>query len=67
MTVAEARTARVCRICGEPIPISGGVPKGWESEFGQMTYPLRITLDFGEEFAHTDCLEVEPGQANRPR
>jgi hypothetical protein len=58
MTVEEARKARVCRICGGRIQIpAGGSPQGWDHEFGRMVYPEKITLNFGDEFAHTDCLE----------
>lgn len=57
MTVEEARENRVCRICGKPIVRDpGGMPKGWQTEFGKMVYPERVTLNFGEEHAHTGCL-----------
>ncbi len=57
MTVEEARTQRVCRICEQPIVLPPeGTPKGWTHEFYKMVYPVRITLNFGDEFAHTDCL-----------
>jgi hypothetical protein len=55
MTVAEARDQRVCRICGQPV--KGGGPIDWPLIFGKMTFPSRLTLNFGDEFAHTDCLE----------
>lgn len=42
MTVEEARERRVCRVCGEAIHAPGG--------------PLALTLNYGEEFAHTSCL-----------
>ncbi len=42
MTVAEARAKGVCRICGEPV---------------QGTGPVKVMLNFGAEFAHTECLE----------
>ena len=53
----EAKATNRCRICGEVVCGSDGKPIGWRDEFGRMTFPLRITLNFGEEFAHTDCLE----------
>ncbi len=57
MTVEEARVKSVCRICGKSMALpQGTTPKGWTHEFYEMTYPLRITMDFGDEFAHTDCL-----------
>lgn len=58
LTLEEAKTLRRCRLCEQPIDI-GGTPEGWMNNFGRMTYPIRVTLDFGKEFAHTDCLEKE--------
>ncbi len=58
MTVQEAREKRVCRICGESLFV-GGTPKDAPLEFGRMTYPIKVTFNFGEEYAHTDCLETE--------
>jgi hypothetical protein len=63
MTVEEARASSVCRICGKNINVPTGQPKGWESEFGEMVYPLAITLNFGDEFAHTACLPADGGAA----
>jgi hypothetical protein len=56
ITVEEAKQRRVCRICEQPIS-GAGCPVGWTEEFGRMVFPIRITLNFGQEFAHTDCLE----------
>lgn len=56
MTVEEARKQGVCRVCGAPIPAVAHQPKGWQSDFGEVVWPLAITLKFGEEFAHTACL-----------
>jgi hypothetical protein len=67
LTVEEARERRVCRVC--EIPIIGVLaPMGWAHEYGHMTYPDRITLNFGEEFAHTACLEAQgaPGGPDGP-
>jgi hypothetical protein len=36
-----------------------GAPLGWPYEFGLMVYPIEITLNFGDEFAHTACLQGE--------
>jgi len=58
MTVAEAREKRVCRICELPISLSG-TPKDAPLEFRQMVYPQKLTFNFGEEFAHTACLEKQ--------
>lgn len=57
LTVQEAREKRVCRICEQPIQTQGS-PKDWPILFGEMTYPLQVTLNFGEEFAHTACLKT---------
>lgn len=60
MTVQEAREKRVCRVCGESVATPKGSPKGWETEFGERLYPFPpLTLNFGDEFAHTSCLEEE--------
>jgi hypothetical protein len=58
MTVEEARKNRVCRICGEPLPVPVA-PRDWTIAFGEMVYPVAITLEFGDEFAHTACLPPE--------
>jgi len=59
MTVAEARDKRVCRICEQPIHSAPTtLPKGWETQFGEMVFPGAITMNYGEEFAHTGCLKV---------
>ena len=57
LTVAEAREQRVCRICEKPIP-EKGYPKGWQFDFGEMVFPVKFTLNYGKEFAHTSCLET---------
>ena len=59
MTVAEAKAARVCRICHQPIGGGHGAPEGWTECFDRQVVPERITLHFGAEFAHTACLEAE--------
>ena len=64
MTVEEARTARVCRICEQPIPRFIGAMKGAEFEFGAAIFPIKITYNFGDEFAHTDCLTKEQRKDN---
>jgi hypothetical protein len=58
LTLEEAKKTCCCRICGKPIqmPEGGGFPVGWKESFGKMVWPLKITLNFGKEFAHTDCL-----------
>lgn len=63
MTVEEARKSKTCRICGEKIDLPAGQPKGWESEFREMFYPITITLNYGDEFSHTACLPSGAGQA----
>ena len=59
MTVAEAKAARVCRICHQPMGGGRGSPEGWTEDFDRQVYPEKLTLKFGKEFAHTDCLERE--------
>lgn len=56
----EARETGCCRVCGgrllepnaegnlEPLPMAG--------KFGDLVYPVAITLKFGKEFAHPSCL-----------
>ncbi len=58
MDLQEARSKGVCRVCGEPIRVKGP-PKNWQWNFGSMTYPVVVTLNFGSEFAHTECLDRE--------
>ncbi len=57
MTVEEARKAYVCRICEKPCGCGPPGPLGWQTEFGSCVYPEAITLNFGDEYAHTACLE----------
>ena len=59
MTIQEAKEKSVCRICEKPIGRGPGKPMGWTSEFREMVFPEKITLNFGEEFAHTDCLKSQ--------
>ncbi len=56
LTVEEAKARRVCRICEQPIS-NPGAPVGWTEDFGRMVFPVKVTLNFGQEFAHTVCLE----------
>lgn len=57
LTVSEARRQRICRICRKPVNPGPGCPAGWQFDYGEMVHPERITLAFGDEFAHTDCLK----------
>lgn len=60
--VDEARRNGVCRVCGNTMPKdASGQPKGWATTFGSMCWPEAITLNFGKEYAHTACVEEEPG------
>ena len=54
-----ANRSIVCRVCEKPIGRGPGKPMGWTSQFGEMVFPEKITLNYGEEFAHTDCLKTE--------
>lgn len=55
ISLEEARSQRRCRICGEAIKVPAG-PAGWEDSFGKLTYPVRVVLNYGKEFAHPNCL-----------
>lgn len=61
ISLEQARAEHRCRICGQSIDVGAGVPEGWKDDFGEMQFPYRLTLRFGQEFAHTDCL-----RENRP-
>ena len=39
---------------------NGAEPKGWKEEFREMVFPIALTLNFGAEFAHTECLQQGP-------
>jgi hypothetical protein len=63
MSVEDARRNRVCRICGDPCGRNTAGPKDWQLMFAKMAYPESITLNYGKEYAHTDCLLLEgPGK-----
>ncbi len=58
MAVRLARARGVCRICGRSVGVpTYGLQENWPFKFGEMTYPMKLTLNFGDEFAHTDCLK----------
>jgi hypothetical protein len=60
MTVEQARNKCVCRICGKPIAVSKGLPKDWETIYKVRVFPRpNVVLNFGEEFAHEECLNVD--------
>lgn len=62
MTVDEARKSGCCRICMVSFP-HVIAPEGWQFEFGELVYPIGITMNFGDEFAHTACLIAPPTNA----
>ncbi len=62
LSVKEARENRICRLCGKKIQVYG-VSENWEFEFRELIYPIKLTLNFGEEFCHTECLAKELNQA----
>lgn len=66
LTLEEARATLRCRVCGGRVFVPPGQPKGWRDDFGEMVYPARLTLNFGGEFAHTECLEKGDGAAETP-
>jgi hypothetical protein len=60
VTVQEARERKVCRICGQPVSNPKAQPKDWQTEFGERLFPYpALTLNFGDEFAHTACIEAQ--------
>lgn len=65
LTLKEAKETGCCRICGgriiEPGTGPTGYPAGWQDMFGEMLFPVAVTLNFGGEFAHPKCLE-EPDE-----
>ncbi len=62
LSLNDAKLERRCRICGEPIVVTAA-PKGWQEQFREMCYPPpSVTLNFGEEFAHTQCLSDSEAQ-----
>lgn len=67
LTVQEAREKDICRVCRQPAHSRGGpMPKDAMSRFGEMLFNRDqpdfkpLTLAFGKEFAHTDCLKKAP-------
>ena len=60
LSLNDAKRERRCRICGQPIVVTF-VPVGWQDQFREMVYPPpAVTMNFGDEFAHTQCLEPTP-------
>lgn len=66
LTVEEARSKNLCRICGEPTDVAppGDQPKDAKKIFGELLYVNTpgfrpVTYNFGKEYAHTDCLAKE--------
>ena len=60
LSVPEARERRVCRICRTAIRVDGA--PGWPMELPRVTHPVAVTLNYGGEFAHAQCLDIV-GQA----
>lgn len=56
--VLEARAAGVCRVCREPIDLSGS-PAGTADRFASMVHPEKLVFNCGEEYAHQSCLNRE--------
>ena len=56
LNVERARALGVCRICTKDIylPYDSEYPEKFEKYAGRTVND--VTLDYGEEFAHTDCL-----------
>lgn len=55
LTVEQARKKRVCRLCEQPVGSVGMADAPFD--FQRQIVPIRVTYDFGKEFAHTKCLE----------
>ncbi len=51
------RTAR-CRICGKAFAGHKDFPSGWSHNFGSLIFPVHVTLNFGKECAHAECLKT---------
>ena len=56
ISLKQAKEERRCRVCGDSINVPKG-PQGRTEEFGAVDFPIAVTLNFGEEFAHTICLQ----------
>lgn len=54
--VRACQVARVCRVCGKPIslPEDEDYPERYNKCAGKTIG--QVTLNYGEEFAHTECL-----------
>lgn len=60
ISLVEAKATGCCRICGgrivEPGSSPPGYPVDWMNSFRKMVFPVNVVLNYGEEFAHSDCL-----------
>lgn len=64
IAVQEAREKGICRICKASVRAEGQ-PLGWELNYGKRVFlGPSLTLNFGEEFAHTECLRREKESAD---
>ena len=55
MTLTEARAKHICRICEQPVKMLA--PARVFDCYADLEWPSRVTLNFGKEFAHTECVE----------
>lgn len=54
LALDDAKAECRCRICGERVGLD--MPSEYYREFDEIDVPVRVTLNCGDEFAHTDCL-----------
>lgn len=63
MTVQEAKEEGVCRVCGHSVATllmpETAWRDGWRDRFGNRIRVFPIALNYGDEFAHEDCLRLE--------
>lgn len=56
MTVEEARAQKKCRLCGRALVSPG--PADAPLTYREMVFPVKATFNFGDEYAHTQCLRT---------
>ena len=61
LALEEAKQSDRCRICHQSIKAEMQ-PAGWKDRFDKLLYPVNVILNYGEEFAHKNCLPPEPAK-----
>ncbi len=67
ISVQEARTRRVCKICEESLAgLDDILPYNWPLNYAEvvLTGGIQVSLNYGKDFAHTACLS-EPVLAEK--